>query len=281
MANILYFSTRYPTPLRDAIIKDLRFSDSASAVVFSDAIFHGLVECGEDFINVNNPPVGYWPRMNKRLWIPTQQCEEQDRKVWNIGSLNIYVYQFFSIYWHTYRAIRKILKGESAVCVVYAINVPIIRAILRLPEAGVMDIIFACLAVVLLLTTENRFFLPKIVVFLIIFESITWTLFALYHNDRTYLPRVFFLLMAGIVLLLLIRSKSLYKFGFIKRKEVVFSAIILMGDYMQRPFHINDMHFFMLYLFCLLVTVKYEKRVRNLAQPLAITEYKTFNSCEK
>lgn len=131
MSNLLYFSTRYPEPLRNAIVNNILFSDSASAVVFSDAIFHGMVECGEDFINVNNPPVGYWPRMNKRLWIPTQQCEEQGRKVWNIGSLNIYVYQFFSIYWHTYRAIKKILKGESAVCVVYAINVPIIRAILR------------------------------------------------------------------------------------------------------------------------------------------------------
>ena len=131
MSKICYFSTRYPEPLREAIINSILFSDSASAVVFSDAIFHGMVECGEDFINVNNPPVGYWPRMNMRLWIPTQQCEEQGRKVWNIGSLNLYVYQYLSIYWHTYRAIRKILKGESATCVVYAINVPILRAILR------------------------------------------------------------------------------------------------------------------------------------------------------
>lgn len=131
MPNLLYFSTRYPEPLREAITKDIRFSDSASAVVFSDAIFHGMVECGEDFINMNNPPVGYWPRMNKRLWIPTQQCEEQGRKVWDIGAMNLYVYQYFSIFWHTYRAINKILKSEPATCVVYAINVPILRAILR------------------------------------------------------------------------------------------------------------------------------------------------------
>lgn len=131
MPNLLYFSTRYPEPLREVIAKDIRFSDAASAVVFSDAIFHGMVECGVNFVNVNNPPVGYWPRMNKRLWIPTQQCEEQGCKVWNIGALNLYVYQYFSTYWHTYSAIKKILKGEPAVCIVYAINVPILRAILR------------------------------------------------------------------------------------------------------------------------------------------------------
>lgn len=131
MHNILYFSTRYPAPLRQSIIKNIVFSDSASAVVFSDAIFHGLVECGLDFVNVNNPPIGYWPRMNKKLWVQTQYCEEQGRKVWNIGTVNLYGYQYFSIFMHTYRAIKNILKGEAAVCVVYAINVPILRAILR------------------------------------------------------------------------------------------------------------------------------------------------------
>ena len=102
----------------------------------------------------------------------------------------------------------------------------IIPDILGLPEAAVIDVILACLAVVLLLTTKNRFFLPNIVVFLIIFESITWTLFALYHNDRTYLPRVFFLLMTGIVLLLLTRSKSLYKFGFIYNGIICLQGVL-------------------------------------------------------
>lgn len=44
-----------------------------------------------------------------------------------------------------------------------------------------------------------------------------------------------------------------------KKKEVLFASGILFLDYMQRPFHINEMHYFMLYLFCLLVTLKYGK----------------------
>lgn len=131
MPNLLYFSTRYPAPLRYDILKNIRFSDAASAVVFSDAIFQGLSQNGNDFINVNNPPVGYWPKMNRRLWIPTKKCVEQGKDVWNVGAMNLYVYQYFSVFWHTYRTIKRVLKGVPAICVVYAINTPILRAILR------------------------------------------------------------------------------------------------------------------------------------------------------
>lgn len=44
---------------------------------------------------------------------------------------------------------------------------------------------------------------------------------------------------------------------FRNRKEVIFSVLILFADYMQRPFHINEMHFFTLYLFTCLVILKY------------------------
>ena len=71
MNKIVYFSTRYPAPLRASIVNDIKFSDAASAVVFSDAIFQGLVQCGLDFINVNIPPIGYWPKMNKRFRLKT------------------------------------------------------------------------------------------------------------------------------------------------------------------------------------------------------------------
>ena len=44
------------------------------------------------------------------------------------------------------------------------------------------------------------------------------------------------------------------------RKKVVLGPIIILSlNYMQRPFHINEMHYFMLYLFCFLVLLKYEK----------------------
>ncbi len=102
----------------------------------------------------------------------------------------------------------------------------IIPDIIGLPEEIIMDLIFASLAVVLLMTTKNRVFLPKIVVFLIIVESITWVLFTFYHDDKSYLPRLFFLLMTGIVLLLLIRSKSLFKFGFLYNAIICLQGIL-------------------------------------------------------
>ncbi len=131
MPLILYFSTRHPAPLRESIIKNIKFSDAASAIVFSDAIFHGLVECGLDFMNINIPPVGYWPIMNRRFQLPTEHCVEQGREVWNVGATNLYVYQNWSISWHTYRTIKKVLKGEPTTCLVYAINPSIINAILK------------------------------------------------------------------------------------------------------------------------------------------------------
>ena len=51
-----------------------------------------------------------------------------------------------------------------------------------------------------------------------------------------------------------------------KKKEVLFSSALLMLDYMQRPFHINEMHYFMLYLFCLLVVLKFERGLTALHQ---------------
>ena len=47
------------------------------------------------------------------------------------------------------------------------------------------------------------------------------------------------------------------RFG--RRKDILGPIIILSLNYMQRPFHINEMHYFMLYLFCFLVLLKYER----------------------
>ena len=55
----------------------------------------------------------------------------------------------------------------------------------------------------------------------------------------TYLPLLFVMLM------------------YWRKKEVLFASGILFLDYQQRPFHINEMHYLMLYLFCLLVILKY------------------------
>lgn len=48
-----------------------------------------------------------------------------------------------------------------------------------------------------------------------------------------------------------------FRFG--RRKEISGAILLLALDYLQRPFHINEMHYFMLYLFCFLVLLKYER----------------------
>lgn len=57
----------------------------------------------------------------------------------------------------------------------------------------------------------------------------------------TYLPLIYLLL------------------RFRRKPEVLYSSTILFIDYMQRPFHINELHFFMLYFYCTVLVLKYEK----------------------
>lgn len=54
-------------------------------------------------------------------------------------------------------------------------------------------------------------------------------------------------------------------FKFWKKRKVLFSSVILLLDYMQRPFHINEMHYLMLYLFCLVVSLKYGSRTSEVS----------------
>ncbi len=61
----------------------------------------------------------------------------------------------------------------------------------------------------------------------------------------------------GLIITYLPLLYMLLKYG--KRKEVLGTVLILSLDYGQRPFHINEMHFFMLYLLCTLIILKYEK----------------------
>lgn len=42
-------------------------------------------------------------------------------------------------------------------------------------------------------------------------------------------------------------------FKYRKDKRILFGSIILFLDYMQRPFHINEMHYLILYLYCLII----------------------------
>lgn len=45
-----------------------------------------------------------------------------------------------------------------------------------------------------------------------------------------------------------------------RKEDVWASSLILMASYMQRPFHINEMHYFMIYMYMLVVYCKYNKK---------------------
>lgn len=57
-----------------------------------------------------------------------------------------------------------------------------------------------------------------------------------------------------------------------RKKNVLFSSGILLIDYMQRPFHMNEMHYLMLYLFCSLVILKYGRSNVREHSPLLMGE---------
>ena len=59
-----------------------------------------------------------------------------------------------------------------------------------------------------------------------------------------------------------------------RRREVLFSSAILFIEYMQRPFHINEMHYLMLYLFSLMVILKYGKETTKKLYPYSIDRKK-------
>lgn len=50
---------------------------------------------------------------------------------------------------------------------------------------------------------------------------------------------------------------------FYKEREVLCAGAILFTDYMQRPFHLNAMHYLILYIFCTLVFLKYSNNRIN------------------
>lgn len=52
-------------------------------------------------------------------------------------------------------------------------------------------------------------------------------------------------------------------FKYWRKKEVIFTSGILFLDYLQRPFHINEMHYLMIYLFMIVVCYKYDTRYKN------------------
>ena len=130
--KILYFSTRLPLPIRSELLADVKIYDGASGEVYSNSIFSGLAENKVEMVNVNVAPTGHYPKMNKRLFGKTRVCEESECKVLDVGCCNLFVYRPYSVGIHVYAALKHYLKDyHPDVMLVYALNIPIIRAALK------------------------------------------------------------------------------------------------------------------------------------------------------
>lgn len=68
----------------------------------------------------------------------------------------------------------------------------------------------------------------------------------------------------GILGFIIIYMPLFIPFILTKNKEILFATIILFAGYLQRPFHINLMHFFHLYVFCLLSYQVYGSKKINM-----------------
>lgn len=89
----------------------------------------------------------------------------------------------------------------------------IFYALLGLPEGKIMNIVFFVLGFVLFLVTKGPS-APKLVTVSFSIQAVMWCVFCVYHNDITYLTRVFFLMFTLVVIQLLCQNKSIYRFGY-------------------------------------------------------------------
>lgn len=64
----------------------------------------------------------------------------------------------------------------------------------------------------------------------------------------------------GILGYIVIHAPLFLPLFLVRKKEVLFACVILFAGYMQRPFHVNLMHFFHIYAFCLLTYMAYRKK---------------------
>jgi glycosyltransferase involved in cell wall biosynthesis len=109
----------------------IRFSDAASADVFSHSLFEGFASLNFHFCNINIPPIGYFPKLSRVVWIPGFEGVEHGVPVKSIGMLSLPFIQDLSIRNRIYQMIKRLPLKEDVVFLVYAITPPVLDALLK------------------------------------------------------------------------------------------------------------------------------------------------------
>ena len=136
-SKIIYLSTFLPRSQRDEYIQKVRNASLFSADTYSYALQQGLSQVfGQQLYTINVPPIGYYPTLFTD--IKTKPCIEtiDGNVIESIGMSTVYIYQKYSIYTHTLRALKKQLQSsDNAKIIVYGLlNTAILKAAFKLKE---------------------------------------------------------------------------------------------------------------------------------------------------
>ena len=138
MNPFIYIPCFIPRDRENEILSDLKIFDNASGDTLSYSIFRGLAaQCKSLMTTINIPPVGPFPKCNRRLRFHGYDYFDDSQQVSSISFSTILIYQHYSIYSHVYQALkRKVNKDNYTSIIVYSINVSTIKAIIRLKKQG-------------------------------------------------------------------------------------------------------------------------------------------------
>ncbi len=100
--------------------------------------------------------------------------------------------------------------------------------LLGLPEQSVMNLIFFGLAAIVYVCTclKRNETLPSVVENSLCLQIFGWIFFCVYHNDTSYLTRIFFLVFTFLCLAILCKTKSIYKFGFFYNHIILIMSVL-------------------------------------------------------
>lgn len=132
MRKIVYLPTFLPRSEQRNLAANMKNFNFNSADAFSYSIFCGLSDVvGSEMECINIPPLGAYPRFNRKSCYKGSVEEDNGIVVKSIGYSTLYVYQYISIYKNVLKALRKEQYTEPIDMVVYSINIPVLKAAIK------------------------------------------------------------------------------------------------------------------------------------------------------
>lgn len=131
--HIYYISTFIPRDIKSKISGRMKNFNFNSADAFSYSVFDGLRKnLNHNFKCINVAPVGAFPRFNRNAKFSHHQSSENGILVDSIGFSTIYGYMYYSIYKNLLDSLINLpYKDDLSVFIVYSINIPVLKALIK------------------------------------------------------------------------------------------------------------------------------------------------------